>query len=109
VDGDVLKIAHAVHSKLRRGAIIFYENDEGEAVVHRLMEKTEELLMTKGDSMAASDSPIHVGRLLGRVVAIERNGRRIDLESFRLRLVGAIRFHPLFRKLCRFKRSRTSS
>jgi hypothetical protein len=64
------------------------------------------LLVTKGDSGAACDRPLPPAALLGRVVAVERAGGRLELTSLRARRVarllaaisrcsaGTTRLHP---------------
>lgn len=94
-----------------RGDILLYKDGEGNVVVHRLIVNPGRgaMILTKGDSMSSPDEPVSAERILGRIVAIKRDGRKINLESFLFRAVNALRFHPLFRKLCRFKRSRKNS
>jgi signal peptidase I len=80
-------------------------------LVHRLVALMSSgsnlLLVTKGDSGATCDRPLPPAALLGRVVAVERAGGRLELTSLRARLVarllaalssrraGTARLHPV--------------
>ncbi len=103
MDGDVLEAAPVAYPNLKKGDVLLYEDEEGKAVVHRLMGKAGRggMLTLKGDAMVSFDRPVPADRILARIVAIERAGRRINLDSFYVRLVNVFRFHPLVRKLCR--------
>ncbi len=80
-------------------------------LVHRLVALSGSgsnlLLVTKGDSRVACDRPLPAAALLGRVVAVERAGGRLELTSLCARLVarllaaisyrcaGTARLHPV--------------
>ncbi|MBI4769088.1 MAG: S26 family signal peptidase, partial [Chloroflexi bacterium] len=55
----------------------------GLLLAHRLMalRRAEPRLLTKGDALRAFDPPLPSGALLGRVVTVERDGRKIELHS----------------------------
>lgn len=49
------------------------------------------LFLLRGDASLSSDGAIRSQQILGRVVAVERDGRSIDLTSRRARLVWMVR------------------
>jgi hypothetical protein len=79
---------------LHRGDLIFFRNNQGFPVLHRLIRKrhlshTITTVQTKGDALIAPDEPVPCQRIVGRVWKIERNGRRsIDMESMRWRTIN---------------------
>ena len=76
-DGDVLVVARGL--PLRKGAIVAYELD-GNLIAHRIITMGS-TIQTKGDAGNRIDS-ISADRILGRVIAVIRNGRQKSLESF---------------------------
>src|SRR5215467_9255833 len=79
LDGDVVVVAPARHSELRRGDVIL-SHDHCSLRVHRLVsESSVNVLTTRGDSGIANDPDPQ--RLLGRLVAVERNGRCFPVNS----------------------------
>ena len=78
--GDTLLIERSSAAATREGDIVLVSR-AGRLFVHRLMRKSSETdrgsIRTRGDSMAAIDPPTSEDQLLGKVSAIERNGKRI--------------------------------
>ncbi len=79
--GDTLIVERCSAASTREGDIVLVSRD-GRIFVHRLLEKTCESersssIRTRGDSMPTIDPPVKEQQLLGRVAAIERNGKRI--------------------------------
>jgi signal peptidase len=81
--GDVL-LVDPLDRPARAGDILLYLAC-GRPVAHRLIAtapgKDGPALILKGDSAACPDLPVRSDQVLGRVVAVEREGRRIDLYS----------------------------
>ncbi|MFN7132154.1 MAG: hypothetical protein ACK4N5_08730, partial [Myxococcales bacterium] len=58
-------------------------------VLHRCVAAGERQVVLQGDNCAHPDKPVPPSQLLGRVVALERAGRRIEAEALRgLRGIG---------------------
>ena len=79
--GDTLIIERCSAASTCEGDIVLVSRD-GRLFVHRLLEKTRESdrsssIRTRGDSMPTIDPPVTEEQLMGRVSAIERNGRRM--------------------------------
>ena len=118
--GEVVAIRKVPCSSLRRGDLIFFRNNQGFPVLHRLIRKRHLLhtittVQTKGDALIAPDEPVPYQSVLGKVWKIERvpsgNGQRpIDMESMRWRTINylvaltATTQSYLYHRLARFKR-----
>ncbi len=79
-NGDVVEVV-PLKGKINLGDIILYHSSYGNPVVHRVIRRNRESIITKGDSVPGSDQPIFLKQVLGRVVAIERNGWCIRLDK----------------------------
>ncbi|MFA6032454.1 MAG: signal peptidase I [Myxococcota bacterium] len=91
--GDVVSVKPADPHSLRKGDLIMFQSGDL-MIVHRVLGESrgEEgvMLVTKGDANPHNDPPVHHGRVMGRVVKIERNGLRLDLDSLPMRVVSRI-------------------
>lgn len=74
--GDTLVIERATGDAIREGDLVLFSRDR-RLFAHRVVATSPEL-RTRGDSMAEPDPPVSQGDLLGRIAAIERNGKRIE-------------------------------
>lgn len=89
--GDIVTIRKASPSSLRLGDLLFFRNQQGLPVLHRLVRKKNlvdgsSVLQTKGDALASMDEPILIKNVLGKVYEVEKgNGSRrlnhINMES----------------------------
>ena len=91
---------------IRRGDILLY-SAERKLTAHRvrLMEKTGDKVFfhLRGDASVSFDEPVEAAQVLGRVVAVERDGRAIDLTGRRARLehtarISAVRLKTLLNR-----------
>jgi len=95
--GDEVVVERASADGLRRGDIVLYTVD-GAFHTHRLLARRRHgnatLLVTKGDASLNPDQPWQEEQLLGKVVAVRRGERTIDLEGGKWgtinRLVGIL-------------------
>lgn len=83
-DGDVLLVEPCSSEDIRIGQVIYYRARWGGMVAHRVTGQERRngaaLLITKGDSCPGADRPIVPGQVLGRVTALERDGKRIPMD-----------------------------
>jgi hypothetical protein len=77
--GDVVLIQRANWEDLHRGDLLLVEQ-RGDFLVHRLVAANAHRLQTKGDNASHADLPLTPQAVLGRVVAVEKAGRRIELD-----------------------------
>jgi hypothetical protein len=81
---DILEIKRFECGQLKIGDIVAIENSGSESriIVHRIIRKRGEILVTKGDTCLKSDNPADFSRLLGKVVSFERNGRKTLIKDW---------------------------
>ena len=91
--GDEIVVEQAGADRLRRGDIVLY-TASGTFHTHRLLARRRHgsaiLLVTKGDAALNPDQPWREEQLLGKVVAIIRENRTIDLESGKWRAINRL-------------------
>jgi len=78
--GDVVKAQPVEPDRLRRGDLVVVRLDKG-LVTHRLVAMDAHGWYTKGDNCRCADPPVTSQAILGRVVAIQRSGISMDLQS----------------------------
>jgi signal peptidase len=82
--GDVLHVKHSEVADLSKGDIVVFRR-AGRLIAHRAVRAPGKfgkgLLVTQGDRVQRKDAPISGSELLGRVLAIERNGERTNPRS----------------------------
>ncbi|HKM91322.1 MAG TPA: hypothetical protein VJX29_11975, partial [Candidatus Acidoferrales bacterium] len=78
-DGESIEVSPAAPAGLRPGDILLTQGDDG-FKAHRLVElrRGSPNFLTRGDASRGTDSRRR-GRIVGKVVSVERNGRRIGL------------------------------
>ena len=79
-NGDVVEVV-PFKGKMNLGDVVFYCSCYGSPVIHRVIQKNKESIITKGDSVPSSDHPVLFKHVLGRVVAVEKNGWCIRLDK----------------------------
>ncbi len=99
--GDVVEVQPVEAAAIRRGDVVLCRNGGGRVVVHRVVrvgrENGQIVLVVKGDALARPDGRIPPGDVLGQVVAVERGGKRFELNEGRWRMAGRLwtRLWPL--------------
>lgn len=79
-DGDVLTVVPARLAETDPGDVVAFIRPGREAlVVHRLLDRGGGGFSTRGDNAAQNDGRFDPERLLGRVVRVERDGRRVSI------------------------------
>ena len=79
-NGDVVEVV-PVKGKVNFGDVILYHSSCGGPVIHRVIQRNKESIITKGDSVPGSDQPVLFRKVLGRLVSIEKNGWCIRLDK----------------------------
>jgi len=88
-DGDVVEVV-PLKGKMHPGDIVFCCPSYGKPVVHRVLQRTKKIIITKGDSLYRSDQPVLPKHVLGEVVSVEKNGWRIRLDTPMVRLINIL-------------------
>ncbi len=95
-DGELITVAPVAATSVRRGDILLYQSERG-VIVHRVVRITgsarreDVSYLLRGDASVSSDDPVGPAQILGRVLAVARAGRRIDLTSRRAKWLHAAR------------------
>lgn len=91
-DGQVLWLSPATVSSLQRGDVVLYVQATGRPIIHRIVHRRysagEWHFFIAADYASVAGEWVLAAQVLGRVVALERAGRRISLEGWRGRLWG---------------------
>lgn len=78
--GDAVWVERVQHARLRCGDVIVLWRD-GAFLTHRLARIDQDRVYTKGDHRRTFDPPSGLHDIVGRVTAIERDGRRTDVTG----------------------------
>lgn len=100
-DGEMITVEPVVPSQVKRGDILVHHNGRG-MIAHRvvriprkkaLLNPEDSILGTsfvlRGDASSTCDEPVEGDQVLGKVVSVERNGRLIDLDSWKSMILFA--------------------
>jgi len=88
-NGDVVEVV-PFKGKINLGDVVLYHSSYGNPVVHRVIHRNKERIITKGDSVSNSDQPVLFRKVLGRVVTVEKNGWCIRLDRPMGRLLNIL-------------------
>lgn len=84
-NGDILVVEPSNGAQAHIGDVIFYHRPDGRLIAHRLIRIQNQgdsvALITQGDSLRCPDPPLRPEQVLGRVIAVERDGRFLGLDS----------------------------
>lgn len=94
-DGETICVEPVAPETLKLGDIVLYRFSRG-VIAHRVKRINRQTngtlsFVLRGDSSATDDQPINATEILGRVVAVERDGRTLALIGRRARLVRRLR------------------
>lgn len=87
--GDLVSIRQASLYEISPGEVVLFLR-KGRLFVHRVVDRSvagtadssgEFCLITRGDRLRHSDPPVSAAELLGRVVSIERENRKVKLPG----------------------------
>ncbi len=88
-DGEMVTVVAVRPEDVEVGDIILYRLREG-ALAHRVIGKEERagrpVLILRGDASASPDAPVEPSQVSGKVVSVEREGRRVRLDTRAARL-----------------------
>jgi hypothetical protein len=88
-DGDVLLIRPQRAAPPNIGDIILYRRPWGAYVVHRLIKRdNSHAAITRGDNVIECDPPVAIESIMGCVIRIENNHRKLLLTGFSSNLLG---------------------
>lgn len=74
-DRDVVDVDPALRDRLRPGDLVCYQGEPGVLLIHRLVANGPGAVFVRGDALPHGEW-VSRADVLGRVVAVERRGRR---------------------------------
>ena len=84
-DGDFIVVSPIENSSIKTGDVVFYLTTENKVIVHRVIRKYKKkgrmTVLIKGDASFSSPEKVEIQNVLGKVVAVERNGRKKRLDT----------------------------
>lgn len=93
-DGDIVEVAPTTAPSIAAGDVVLFSVSPGLVFAHRVIKKqyrdTELVFLIKGDAKPQPDHEVYSRQVLGKVIAIERNGRRISLDRALRRFAGML-------------------
>jgi len=91
-DGDLITVSPLRDYPIRVGDVVLYKTVDNRPIVHRVIRKTtiagKAAFFIKGDATFGPPEKIGMKNILGRVTAIERNGRERRLDTKLHRMIG---------------------
>lgn len=91
-DGDFIVVSRIENSSMKTGDVALYFTAKNKIIVHRVIKKYKKngrmTLVIKGDASFGSPEKVDMQNVLGKVVAIERNGRERRLDTKLYRIIG---------------------
>lgn len=91
-DGDLITVSPLRNSSVRVGDVVLYKTADDRVIAHRVVQKTikdkKTVFFIKGDATFGQPEKVVKERLLGRIAAIERNGRKRKLNTKLYRIIG---------------------
>ena len=79
-DGDVVLVTPTARREVVVGDVICYETPPGGLCLHRVIARTRDRFVAKGDALAFTEV-VDPGHVLGKVVAVQRRGRVKRLDT----------------------------
>ncbi|MDD3069847.1 MAG: signal peptidase I [Methanoculleus horonobensis] len=78
-DRDIVICSAPRHGQLRRGDVVLFRSEkDGRWIVHRICDISGTVAATRGDANPSVDEqPLPLDAVEGRVIAVERRGRRV--------------------------------
>ncbi len=84
-DKEIVLIESFQPEELKAGDIIFYRVPPSQIVIHRLIQRDKSsgkiLFITKGDASFYFDPYVNPEDILGKIIAVERDGKEIKLDT----------------------------
>ena len=92
--GDAITVEPATATEIKLKDIVLYRTGRrviGHRVVRIETRNGERVLLARGDAGRGAGEPVAVQQILGKVVAVEREGCKIDLKSRRAKMKHSMR------------------
>ncbi|KKN04429.1 hypothetical protein LCGC14_1097540 [marine sediment metagenome] len=93
-DGDFIVVSPIENSSIKIGDVVFCITTENKIIVHRVIRKHEKdkdnriIMFIKGDATFSSPEKVKIQNVLGKVVAVVKNGRKKRLDTKFYQIIG---------------------
>ncbi|MBQ7549718.1 MAG: S24/S26 family peptidase [Clostridia bacterium] len=88
------------HGDLKAGDIPFYQRDNGQYVLHRIVYVNGDTYVMRGDNHWYNEYNIRQDQIIGVLASFERNGKKYSVDDRSYRLY--VRFLPVIRYIRRY-------
>lgn len=78
--GDKVELVSTEKRPVKKGEIVFFERENGDCVLHRVIKIQGDTLTINGDAQAWTET-VDVSRVIGVVSRFNRNGKWIECDS----------------------------
>lgn len=85
--GDLVKVIPPPCRRPQLGEIVLWQRGES-LVLHRVVARFDNRIITKGDALASWDAPISPEDILGKAISRQRRGKERTLVSLPARTLG---------------------
>jgi hypothetical protein len=94
-DGEIITVEPIAADEVRWGDIVLYRAQKS-VIAHRVEKIGREFnrvtyLLVRGDASEYCDDPVLPEQVLGRIVGVDRRGRKIDVAGRRSKLLRCLR------------------
>ena len=93
-NGDFITVSPIENSSIKIGDVVFYSTTESRVLVHRVIHKYKKdgsmTMLIKGDACFGPPESVNSQNVLGKIVAIERDGRERKLDTKLYRIIGLL-------------------
>ncbi|MDQ0975388.1 signal peptidase [Neobacillus niacini] len=88
--GDLCRFTPCDPSLIKTGDVILFFSETGQLIAHRFVQKktikNKQIFLFKGDTNLGLDQPIEAGKILGRLISIEKQNFKITSNQITARL-----------------------
>jgi len=92
-NGDFIVVSPIENSSIKTGDVVLCITTENKVIVHRVIKKYKKdkdnriTMLIKGDATFSSPEKVDIKSVLGKVVAVERNGqkKRLDTKFYQIK------------------------
>jgi len=94
LDGDFILVSPVENSSLKTGDVVLYSTERDKVIVHRIIKKYKKdgrvILLVKGDATSGFADKVGIQDVLGKVTAVERNGRKRRIDTKLYHMIGLL-------------------
>ncbi|WLR49459.1 signal peptidase I [Halobacillus litoralis] len=80
-EGDICRFVSLDYENLKKGDILLYQSDHGQLIAHRLIYKSGDSYLCKGDSNLGNDDWVYSDQLIGKMLYVSKNHKIFYLNG----------------------------